>query len=170
MGRRNSQTRKDLEKLSDDDFRDFLDDVADLGLKGACELNGRDWTQSATVNWIKANTERSRLYGIALEVRAELAIHEGREIVDGATPETAGVAKLRGNWRQWEAAKWNRQTYGDKVDVAHTGNVTVEIVRFADIPVLTIPKAGGDFEKGLPAPKDVTDAVLVAPQREPQTV
>ncbi len=125
MGRRNSATRRALEKITDEEFADFLDDVAEHGLKYACagEHDCRDWTQSATVNWIRASEARSNLYGIALEVRAELAIHEGREIVDGATPDDVSVAKLRGNWRQWEAAKWNRARYGETVKVDHGGTI-----------------------------------------------
>lgn len=128
MGIRNSATRRALAKISDEEFESFLDDVAEHGLKYACagEHDCRDWTQSATVNWIRASEARSNLFGIALEVRAELAIHEGREIVDGATPETVSVAKLRGNWRQWEAAKWNRARYGETLKVEHAGTLKID--------------------------------------------
>lgn len=131
MGIRNRMTRDALRDLGDEEFGAFLDDVADSGLRVACE--SRQWTQSATLNWIAGSEKRAELYGRALKVRAELAIHEGREIVDGATPEDAGVAKLRSGWRQWEASKWNRERYGERVQVEKSVTLGVDagLVGFA---------------------------------------
>lgn len=132
MGMRNRLTRESLEKVDAEEFEAFLDDVACEGLKAACE--SRLWTQSATLNWIAKDEERGRLYTRALQVRAEIAIHEGREIVDGATPDDVAVAKLRSGWRQWEASKWNRDRYGEKLDVKHGGAVGGLTIVLAQLP------------------------------------
>lgn len=132
MGIRNRMTRESLEKVDAEEFEAFLDDVACEGLRSACET--RIWTQSATLNWIAKDEERSALYTRALQVRAEIAIHEGREIVDGATPDDVAVAKLRSGWRQWEASKWNRDRYGEKLDVKHGGAVGGLTIVLAQLP------------------------------------
>lgn len=62
-------------------------------------------------------------YERALRIAADSDAHELVEIADGATPEDAGVAKLRIAARQWRTSKWNRERYGEKVDVRHGGAV-----------------------------------------------
>lgn len=149
MGARNRMTRDSLAGLTDEDFEAFLDDVAEKGLREACDA--RIWTQSATLNWIAASETRSDLYGRALKVRAELSIHEGREIVDGATPDDVGVAKLRSSWRQWEASKWNRDRYGERVQVDKTVTIAADagLIGFA-----------GELLARLSAPKErVVEAI-----------
>lgn len=126
MGIRNRMTREALAKVDAEEFEAFLDDVADTSLREACE--SRVWTQSAVLNWISSDEGRSGAYSRALQVRAELAVHEGREIVDKATPEDVGVAKLRSGYRQFEASKWNRARYGDG-DGKSAGGITVIVQR-----------------------------------------
>lgn len=133
MGIRDSMTRDTLSRLTEEGFDEFLDDVVCDGLRAACER--RFWTQGATLRWIAKDEERSSQYSKALQVRAEIAIHEGREIVDSATSDDVNVAKLRSGWRQWEASKWNRERYGEKLDVKHQGAVgglTIVVAQLSD--------------------------------------
>lgn len=124
MGMRNRLTRDSLEKLSDDEFDAFLDDVAENGLKEACAA--RIWTLGATLNWIAENDGRRERYDFALKVKAEVIAHECLGIVDGADKEDVPGAKLRADTRLKLASKWNRDRYGEAVKVQHAGTVKVD--------------------------------------------
>lgn len=156
MGLRNRQTREELTGWTDEQYADFLDDVAEYGLPKACD--DRVMTQGAMVRWIAASEARIADYGRALMVRAELAVHEGREIVDGATPDDVGVAKLRVNYRQWEASKWNRERYGERVKVESASAPTPDagLIGFASELLRLVASRGPErVVEALPAVEEV---------------
>lgn len=125
MGIRNRMTRESLDRLPDEEFAAFLDDVSSEGLRRACE--DRAWTMSATLNWIAENEARQSRYDFALKVKAELIAHECLDIVDEDTDKDAVPgAKLRADTRLKLASKWNRDRYGEAVKVQHAGAVRLD--------------------------------------------
>lgn len=84
-------------------------------------------------------TEYAALYDAALKVRADQLSHERLKIVDAATPETASVAKLQSDTRGHLAGKWDRDRYGEKTDVRHSGLVPTLVIE--------IGGAGGAVEE-----------------------
>lgn len=76
-------------------------------------------------------TEHAELYDAALKVRADQLAHERLEIADAATPETVGVAKLRSETRGNLAGKWDRERYGDKTEVRHSGLMPTLVIEIA---------------------------------------
>ena len=49
-------------------------------------------------------------------------------IADTATPEEVPVARLRIDTRLRLIGKWNSRAYGDKLDVAHSGELQINVV------------------------------------------
>lgn len=101
------------------------------------------------VEWFA--TEHAELYEAALKVLADQDANEVVAIADGAAPETVQVSKLRAEVRKWRASKWDRDRYGDKTDVRHTGM----------IPTLVIEIAAEE-----PQPR-VIDGTVVEPEEPP---
>ena len=83
-------------------------------------------------------TEHERDYEAALRVRAEGLAHGALEAVDGATPETVGVAKLQADTYLRVAGKWNRKRYGEEQEAVRTTPVVIQIanLRGAEQPLL----------------------------------
>lgn len=99
------------------------------------------------LKWVAEKEERTQEYERALRIRAHLLAEEIVEIAD--TPKLGVERKMRSDGsvettendmlghrrlqieaRKFIASKWDGQRYGDKVEHAVTGGVTVEIVRF----------------------------------------
>ena len=77
--------------------------------------------------WLNADG-RMEEYEVALEARADKEAHEMLRIADGAIPEEVGVAKLRVDTRDRLIKKWDRNRYGDKVEVTHKAIPVLNIV------------------------------------------
>lgn len=77
--------------------------------------------------WLSAGN-RMEAYRLALEARADKEVHETLDIADGATPEDVNVRKLRVDTRKWAASKWDRNRFGDKVEVTHKAVPVLNIV------------------------------------------
>lgn len=76
-------------------------------------------------------TEHGELYDAALKVRADQDATETVEIADGASTEDVQKAKLRVDARKWRSSKWDRERYGDRTEVKHSGlipTLVIEIV------------------------------------------
>lgn len=72
-------------------------------------------------------SEHGDLYDAALKVRAaELAI-EALEEAHAANPEDVAVRKLRADVALKIAGKWDRQRYGESVQVRHSGETVVKL-------------------------------------------
>ena len=76
-------------------------------------------------------TEHVALYDAALKVRAAQDAHETVEIADGASAEDVGPAKLRISARQWRSSRWDRERYGDKTEVKHSGLMPTLVIEIA---------------------------------------
>jgi hypothetical protein len=103
--------------------------------------------QSTIFKWLADNASFSEQYARAREAQADLIFEEMFEIADDASndwmqrkakegEESPGFelngehiqrSRLRIDARKWMLSKMAPKKYGDKIDVAHSGNVTVNI-------------------------------------------
>lgn len=97
-------------------------------------------------------TEYAGLYDAALKVLAAQDAHETVEIADGATAEGVRQAKLRVDARKWRSSKWDRERYGEKTEVKHSGLM----------PTLVIEIAGEARQE----PRVIEAETLPAPEKE----
>lgn len=87
---------------------------------------------SLVSQWIAQTPALRAQYDAALKIWADRLAQETIGIVDGATPDTVGVAKLRAEQRNKLAGKLDRERYGErdaggvKVEI-NLGNVAAEI-------------------------------------------
>lgn len=73
------------------------------------------------------DAEYAAEYARAREAQAHHEADEIRKIADLATPEDYNVARLRIDARKWRASKMAPKVYGDKLDLNHSGGVTVKL-------------------------------------------
>jgi hypothetical protein len=116
---------KELNKL----FDEIITDIAENGKSAIGALKGRMSTQTFYV--LLEDTEKSKRYARATEMRAEQMAHEmleiadnyehditmtedGREVIDHAV---VNRDRLRVDSRKWLLAKLQPKKYGDKVEV-----------------------------------------------------
>lgn len=82
----------------------------------------------ATVNKrLAADSEFASRYAHAKESCADTEFDEIKFIADTATPESVAVDRLRVDVRKWRAGKLRPKVYGDKIDVEHGGNLTLQV-------------------------------------------
>lgn len=106
--------------------------------------------------------EKRSEYERALAIAADSDAHSVVDIADAATPEDAAVAKVRIAARQWRTSKWNRERYGEKVDVRHggaVGGLTIVLAQLApgEQEKVVSPERVGELEDqtGTAAGEDV---------------
>ena len=127
-----------------------------------CREEGMPCLTTVT-NWAKERPEFAEMLKAAKEMYAEFLVDEALEIVDdtdddiietprGPLPNSAAIqrAALRSKMRQWIAAKYKPQQFGDKLEIE--GGNAVQVVQ-----VFAIPDNGrGEIDMGtatsLPAP------------------
>lgn len=126
----------------------ICDQVSDgLSLSDIARTEGVSY--SVLWKWLSVEG-RMESYRLALEARADKEVHETIAIADGATEKDVQVSKLQVEVRKWAASKWDRNRYGDKVEITHK-----------IVPVLNIITAPAIEEKVVEAvPEYLPDAVL----------
>lgn len=144
MGILNRMTRESLEKLNKEEFEAFLDDVSDFGFTKACA--DRVWTQRSTLNWLKDkdHPERWEKYDEALKTKAEALMHGSLDLVIGkrdqnGRPERLDKDDVPGLKLQSDAfvraaRVFDRDRYGEKIDVKHGGAVGGLTIVLAQLP------------------------------------
>lgn len=98
--------------------------------------------------WIDGDTEKSKQYARATELRAEALLDEMFDIVDETTHDTIITDKgeipngewmqrsrLRYDARKWLVSKLNPKKYGDKLDVTTDGEKINHTPIFGDNPL-----------------------------------
>lgn len=103
-------------------------------LMDICGPNRDDFIPSETTVYKRLSNdgEFASKYARAREAQAHRESEEIRKIADAATPEDYNVARLRIDARKWRASKMAPKYYGDKLDLNHSGGVTVTLESDAD--------------------------------------
>lgn len=88
-----------------------------------------DWLPSETTLYkrLSGDPDFAERYARARERQADVIFDEVQEIADGATPESVAVDRLRIDVRKWRAGKLRPKVYGDKLDLNHSGGITVTL-------------------------------------------
>lgn len=136
-----------MAEFSQDLFDAICERIADgESLRAIC--SGDDMPNKATVfRWLANDTALSDQYARAREAQADTIFDEMLDIADNArndwmerggeddvgyslNGEHIQRSKLRIDTRKWMAGKMRPKVYGDKVDVSHSGNVSVSGVQW----------------------------------------
>ena len=134
MGYLQRITRVELEKWDEAEpewFAEFLGGVGDGSVTPVEYCRQRAWSYGAFMQALRGDGARSAAYEEAKRSRAEMHAFEVVPQADGA--EDAALAGVQVKARQWVAGRWDRERYGEKVDVKHSGGVKVELVRFGAV-------------------------------------
>ena len=76
-------------------------------------------------SWLKETPERISKWQMVQEIQGSTWAEEGLEIVDECDdPNSVQGARLRADYRQWMAARFNRQQFG-KPELAATVGITI---------------------------------------------
>lgn len=115
--------------------------VEGKSLRTICQ--GPDMPDRKSVRrWVKSNPDFALIYKEAKEDAADAFAEELIDIADEEVPLDdkgrldSGVVqkqRLKVDTRKWIASKLKPKSYGDKLDVAHSGNVSVTRTQFAPI-------------------------------------
>jgi hypothetical protein len=116
--------KKDYGKL----FDQILVDIAESGLSWRKAL--KDKMSSQTFNkMLSEDEDRAKRYARATEQRAELLAEEMDDIATGFndTDDNTKVQRdrLKIDTRKWYLSKLHPTKYGDRIEHAHTGNITL---------------------------------------------
>jgi hypothetical protein len=103
-------------------------------------------------------------YESILAARADAMANEALEIADRVEPERGAVAKakLQVDTRQMLASRWDRERYGERIQVEKSVNVSVDVGLLGKAAELLQVAGGGRLIEGetltLPAPKKKAEA------------
>jgi hypothetical protein len=87
---------------------------------------------STVMRWLGENQAFRDRYARAREMQADFFAEKALTEAMNATNENANAKRVQLDAIKWFAAKAAPKKYGDKLDVAHTGNVNVSVVRYSD--------------------------------------
>jgi hypothetical protein len=110
---------KDLNKL----FDEIIIEISEKGKSAIAALKGK----MSTITFYKLLEEdetKAKRYARACEMRAEVIASETIDISDGDTSDV-NRDRLRVDTRKWLLAKLHPKKYGEKIDVEHTGGITL---------------------------------------------
>lgn len=98
---------------------------SDYGLEQICE-DERFPDKSTIYRWLDANESFRDQYARAKLRQADTQAWRGTK--EALTASDAGLGRLKWDARRWNAAKLYPKVYGDKQEVAHTGQVSIQAV------------------------------------------
>lgn len=84
--------------------------------------------RSTVIRWMGADPAFATKCARARAEQADLMDDLILEVAHKCTPETAAADRVKISAYQWRASKLNAKKYGEKLDVAHEGNVTINVV------------------------------------------
>lgn len=134
-------------EFSQDLFDTICERIADgESLRAICRDEDMP-SQTAVFKWLAKDAALVEQYARAREAQADTLFDEMLDIADNARndwmasggEDDAGYtlngehiqrSKLRIDTRKWMAGKMRPKVYGDKIDVAHSGNVAVSGVQW----------------------------------------
>ena len=114
----------ELDQLTTGDTEALISKIAHDTIKDVAASAGVGIT--ALLRWIDADTDRTAAYIRARAAKASILADETILIADNGAAESAADPardKLRIQARQWLAARWDRQQYGDRQDSTVSINV-----------------------------------------------
>lgn len=83
--------------------------------------------QNTVFKWLDEVPEFAKQYARAREAQADNRFEMAWEIAQKATAEDVQVARLQIDTIKWQTSKLAPKKYGDRLDVAHSGSLTVNV-------------------------------------------
>lgn len=127
------------EELLNKLFNEIIIDISENGLSLISAL--KDKISASTFYTLLEDDQKSQMYARACETRADIiadeimdisdnvgndmvTLKDGREVIDNAVVQRD---RLRVDSRKWLLSKLHPKKYGEKIDVAHSGSITLPI-------------------------------------------
>lgn len=96
---------------------------SDFGLEQVCEANDKFPSARTVFRWVENNEEFRQQYVRAKVSQAEVQAYRGLKEALGATD--AQLGRLKWDARRWAASKLGPRAWGDKLDIEHSGSVSL---------------------------------------------
>ena len=100
-------------------------------LRDICDAKNMP-NRSTVFRWLAADEELCNQYARAREAQGDGEFDEIRKIATEATPDNVQVARLQIDALKWRAGKLRPKVYGDKLDLSHSGSLTINLDADAD--------------------------------------
>jgi hypothetical protein len=84
--------------------------------------------RSTVLRWMAANESFATKCAHARDLQAELMDDMILECANNCTPESAIADRVRISAYQWRASKLKPKKYGDKLDLDHSGGVSIQVI------------------------------------------
>jgi hypothetical protein len=89
---------------------------------------------STVMKWLTQDAALAEQYARAREIQADTMFDEVLDIADNSDADPQD-RRVRIDARKWMAGKLRPKVYGDKLDVAHSGGISINVIdSFADNP------------------------------------
>lgn len=85
--------------------------------------------QNTVYKWLAENEAFAKHYASARESQGDT--YADRAVDEALTATDAALGRLRMDALKWAASKLAPKKYGDKLDIDHSGGLTIELVNFA---------------------------------------
>lgn len=103
---------------------------------------GKEVSSNPFYKWIDREPGRRARWDEVKRRRGSMMVEEAHDIAMGATPETAKVAKIQIDTKQWAAAHYNKQEFGrEQVTEQAIGTVLMAMAKALDAKQLPDPTA-----------------------------
>jgi cobalamin biosynthesis Mg chelatase CobN len=86
--------------------------------------------RSTVIRWMAENTDFATKCARAREFQSDVMDDLILDTANACTSETAQADKVKIAAYQWRASKLAPKKYGDKLELEHSGNVTVQVVNY----------------------------------------
>lgn len=96
---------------------------SDFGLEQVCDGNDKFPSARTVFRWVENNEEFRQQYVRAKASQAEVQAYRGLKEALGATD--AQLGRLKWDARRWAASKLGPRAWGDKLDIEHSGSVSM---------------------------------------------
>lgn len=93
-------------------------------MRSICSDEGMP-SRTTLFRWMTDNEEFGTKCARAREIQADAIFDKMQEVADTENAEDVQRAKLRVSTMQWRASKLAPKRYGDKLDLSHSGTVTL---------------------------------------------
>jgi hypothetical protein len=113
--------------FAEDVREELLKRLADGESMVAIAQDARMPSRETVRRWNDSDETFRARYARAREDQADALFDEAAEIAKVATPESVQVARLQIDTIKWRASKLRPKVYGDKLDVEHSGEMTINV-------------------------------------------
>jgi hypothetical protein len=101
-----------------------------MSVRRICDSEGMP-DETTVYRWLNVHDDFRLSYARARVVQAQTYFDEIGDIARKATAETAQVARVQIDALKWQAAKLSPKQFGDRVELAHEGEVGLSVTNYS---------------------------------------